>query len=342
MKHRIYSMCRNVGLGIALAGAAFPSLAETLQISGFPGTIGQNIRKAFIDTYDKNVEIKYVESWDSARFTQMQANRNRPREDVVTFTDLTLPLVAAAGLLEPLDPKVVTELPNVDPAVRVKGDYGVPYGYGCFGIAYNAKYVKNPPTSWADLLSPELKGHVSAPNIAYSAAFNVLDGLSKTKGKTLHDAQDGMEMYRQIRQSGPGLWDGENTAIGWLKTGEIWVTPYHSGNTLVLASDPDLQDIRFVVPKEGAYYAPLALAKVKGGPNGAEAADRFINHALSAANQEVYAELNQVRPVNTKAKVPEKAAAACPTAAELNKIDINHLNQNRSKIIDQWNQVVNR
>ena len=79
MNQRMYNVCRNVGLGIALAGATLSVSAETLQISGFPGTIGQNVRKAFIDTYDKNVEVKYVESWDSARFTQMQANRARPR-----------------------------------------------------------------------------------------------------------------------------------------------------------------------------------------------------------------------------------------------------------------------
>jgi|GEM_PF-1923153 len=343
---RIFPLLRRLGLGLVLAGATFASTAQaqtqTLNMNGFPGTIGNAFRKAFMETYDKRVNIRYVESWDSARFTQMQANRARPRDDVVMFTDLTLPLVAAAGLLEPFNPAIVTALADVDPAVRVAGDVGVPYGYGCFGIAYNAKYVKNPPQSWADLLKDEFKGHVSGPNISYSAAFNVMDGLSKTRGKSLHNPQDAMEMYRQIRQSGPGLWDGENMAIGWLKTGEIWVTPYHSGNTLALAMDPDLADIRFIVPKEGAYYAPLAVAKVKNGPNGGDVTDRFVNHVLDPANQEVYAQLNQVRPVNMKAKIPPQVAAACPTASELNKIDIEYMNLNRGKIIDQWNQIVNR
>jgi len=342
------SPCRKfgvtLGLGIVLAGAAFASTvhAQTLNMNGFPGTIGAAFRKAFMDTYDKSVTIRYVESWDSARFTQMQANRARPRDDVVMFTDLTLPLVARAGLLEPFNPDIVTELVNVDPSVRVPGDTGVPYGYGCVGIAYNARYVKTPPQSWTDLLKDEFKGHVSGPNISYSMAFNVMDALSRTRGKSLHTPEDAMEMYRQIRLSGPGLWDGENMAIGWLKTGEIWMTPYHSGNTLTLAMDPDLADIRFIVPREGAYYAPLAVAKVKNGPNGADGTDRFVNHVLNPAHQEVYAQLNQVRPVNMKARVPPQVAAACPTASELNKIDIEYMNLNRGKIIDQWNQIVNR
>ena len=329
------------GFGLALAAGAAVGSAQSINMSGFPGTIGSNIRKAFIDTW-KPGEVRYAESWDAARFTQMQANRARPKDDVVTFTDLTLPLVAAAGLLEPLDVKAVPNLADVDPAVRMPGDPGVTFGYGCFGIAYNAKLVKTPPTSWADLLRDDLKGHVSAPNVTYSAAFNVLDGLSKTRGKTMKEPEDGMAIYREIRRSGPGLWDGENTAIGWLKTGEIWATPYHSGNTLVLATDPDLKDIRFVVPKEGAYYAPLAMAKVKNGPSAGQGADGFLNHVLGVTSQEAYAALNKVRPVNQKAKAPADAASACPTAGELNKIDIEYLNKNRSKIVDQWNQVVNR
>ncbi len=344
MNHRLSRLCRSLGLGIAFAGAALAgsAQAQSLNMSGFPGTIGNNIKKAFIETYDKGASIKYSESWDSARFTQMQANRARPREDVVTFTDLTLPLVANAGLLEPLNPKVVTALADVDPAVRVSQDMGVPFGYGCQGILYNAKHVKTPITSWADLARADLKGHVSAPNVSYSMAFNVLDALARTKGKDLKSPEEGMAIYQTIRKSGPGLWDGENTAIGWLKTGEIWATPYHSGNALVLASDPDLKDLKFVVPKEGGYYAPLAIAKVKNGPEGGTAAEQFINHILSVRSQEVYAEMNMVRPVNTKAKVPAAAAAACPPAAQLNKIDIDYLNRFRPNIIDQWNQIVNR
>ncbi len=342
MNQLIHSICRSAGLGVVLTGAAFAVHAETLNFSGYPGTIGANMNKAFIETFDKGTTVKYVESWDSARFTRMQANRAHPKEDVVTFTDLTLPLVAAAGLLDPLNAKEIPELADIDPAVLAKGNTGVAYGYGCQGILYNAKYVKKPITSWSDLLRDDLKGHVSAPNVAYSMVFNVLDALARTQGGSIENPQKGMELYRQIRTSGPGLWDSENIAVGWLKTGEIWVTPYHSGNALTLATDPDLKDLRFVAPKEGAYYAPLLLAKVKNGPDGGKVADKFINHALSVPSQEMYAQLNHLRPANTKAKVPADAEAACPTASKLNKIDVDYMNQNRSKIIDQWNQVVNR
>lgn len=328
---------------VSAIGAAGPVAAQQqLVFSGFPGVIGNTIKKSFIETYDRANTIRYLESWDSARFTQMQANRANPKEDVVTFTDLTLPLAASAGLLDPLDLKSVPQLAEVDPDVRVPSDVGVPYTYGCFGIAYNSKYVKKPITSWIDLLRDDLKGHVSAPNVTYTGAFNTLDGLSKTKGKSLKEPEEGMKLYRTIRTSGPGLWDQESIAVGWLKTGEIWVTPYFSGNVLVMMNDPDLKDLRFVVPSEGAYYVPLTVARVKNGPNGADNAARFINHVLSVPQQERSAELGKTRPVNTKAKVPADVAASCPLAGKLNKVDINYLNQNRGKIVDLWNQTVNR
>jgi len=328
-----------VGLGTAVAAMA--QTAGEINISGYPGTIGGNFNKAFVDTFEGHDAIRYVESWDSARFTQMQANRNNPRLDLVTFTDLTMPLAAGAGLLDALDESAVPNLADVQKAVRTEGDFGVPFTYGCQGIVYNAKYVKEPITSWADLLRDDLKGHVSAPNVSYSMAFNILDALSQLEGGSLKSPEAGMKLYRDIRTSGPGLWDQENVAVGWLKTGEIWATPYFSGNALGFLDDADLQDLRFVVPQEGAYYAPLGIAKVHGAPGDRKDIDAFINHVLSPEAQAQMSKLGRTRPVNEHAEVSEAIAASCPLASELNKVDIGYLNENRSQIIDQWNQSVN-
>jgi putative spermidine/putrescine transport system substrate-binding protein len=329
---------------VLLAAAAPPRLAaaQQLTVSGFPGVIGNNIKKSFVETYDRSSTVRYLESWDSARFTQMQANRAKPKEDVVTFTDLTLPLAGAAGLLEVLDDKAIPALREVDPYVRSQSNVGVAFTYGCFGIAYNSKHVTRPITSWTDLLRSDLKGHVSAPNVTYTGAFNTLDALSRTKGKSLLAPEEGMAMYRAIRTSGPGLWDQESVAVGGLKTGEIWATPYFSGNVLAMMADPELKDLRFVVPSEGAYYVPLTVAKVKNGPAGGDGADRFINNMLVVANQEKAATLGKTRPVNVKAKVPDDVAASCPQADKLNRVDVEYLNKNREKIVNQWNEIVNR
>ncbi|WP_204328416.1 hypothetical protein, partial [Stenotrophomonas maltophilia] len=62
------------------------------------------------------------------------------------------------------------------------------------------------------------------------------------------DPEAGLEGMRQVRLSGPGLWEQESIAVGWLKTGEVLATPIYSGNALALLDDPDVKDLRFVVP----------------------------------------------------------------------------------------------
>lgn len=330
---------------LCVAGAmsfAAPTVAQqSTVVNWYPGLLGANMKKSFVESYDRAANVRVLESWDSARFTQMQANRATPKDDVAAFTDLTLSLVGKAGLLEPLDAKRVPNLADVDPVVRVAQDIGVPFTYGCFGILYNSKFVKKPMASWGDLLRADVRGHVSAPNVTYTGAFNALNGLASLKGGDLRNPEEGMKMIREIRVSGPGLWDQESVAVGWLKTGEIWATPYFSGNALALMRDPDLADLRFVVPAEGAYYVPLTLAKVKNGPD-PDGADRFINHTLSVAAQEAWAALGKSRPVNKKAKMPADVEASCPSADKLKKVDLDYLNAQRSKLVDQWNQIVNR
>ncbi len=119
-------------LTVAL-GVAYPCAAQQqLVFSGFPGVIGNTIKKSFIETYDRANTIRYLESWDSARFTQMQANRANPKEDVVTFTDLTLGVYSESWAEDySLTRTFGAEVPllgqiPLDPRLRECGDAGKP------------------------------------------------------------------------------------------------------------------------------------------------------------------------------------------------------------------------
>ena len=78
-----------------------------------------------------------------------------------------------------------------------------------------------------------------------------------------------------------------------------------------------------------------------GAPGDRKDIDAFINHVLSPEAQAQMSKLGRTRPVNEHAEVSEAIAASCPLASDLNKVDIGYLNENRSQIIDQWNQSVN-
>lgn len=330
-------------LGLVPAVNAIPARAQTtnLVISWYPGLLGNNFRRGFYDTYDRRDSAKIIESFDNARFTQMQANRNAPTIDVGAFTDVMVPILGKSGLVTPLTSASVPNIDRVPRELRFAKDVAVPVTYGSWGIAYNAAKLKKPIQSWADLVGDELKGHVSAPNITYNSSIYTLDALSALKGGSIRQPDHGMAQMRTIRQNGPGLWDQESIAVGWLKTGEIWATPYFSGNVLALMRDPDLKDLRFAIPAEGAYYLGLNAAKIANSPNPAEA-DRFINHMLSMEAQEAWAQNGRARPVIADARMPEDVAATVPVFSKLKFVDWAYFGDNRDAIVAQWNQTVNR
>ncbi|HTN67529.1 MAG TPA: extracellular solute-binding protein [Burkholderiaceae bacterium] len=336
-----------LGTAAALSTVVLPSIpawaqTQPLTIGWYPGMLGNNFRRSFLDTYPAGKEAKVIESFDNARFTQMQANRSQPNLHVGIFVDVLLPLIARSGLISALNPSTVPNLKDIDPRVKLPvGLHAVPATYGSWGIAYNAKHVKKPITSWADLLRDDLKGHVSAPNITYNSSIYTLDALAALKGGSLKAPDAGMEALHSIRTRGPGLWDQESIAVGWLKTGEIWATPYFSGNVLGMLRDPDLQDLRFCVPSEGAYLLAMNITRVVN-PSAGNAPEAFINHMLSVEAQEAWAKIGGGRPINTRAKVPAEVAEMVPTADKLRTLDWEYFAEQRTAIVDRWNKIVNR
>lgn len=324
--------------------APLPAVAQAqpLTIGWYPGLLGANFRRGFLDTFPEAKGAKVVESFDNARFTQMQANRSAPNLHVGVFTDVLLPLIARSGLVAPLDEVKVPNLKSLDPLLRLPvGRVAVPVTYGTWGIAYDAKKVGKPITSWADLLRDDLKGHVSAPNVTYNSSMYTLDALASLKGGSLRNPAAGLEALHQVRTRGPGLWDQESIAVGWLKSGEIWATPYFSGNVLAMMKDPDLADLKFCVPSEGGYALPMNVTRVVNSSAG-DLPDAFINHMLGVQAQEAWARIGNARPVNAQARVPAEVAAVVPPADKLRHLDWTFFAEQRGAIVDQWNKVVNR
>ena len=133
---------------------SLPAWAQSppLSIGWYPGLLGANFRRSFLDTYPAGKDAKVIEAFDNARFTQMQANPNRPTLHVGVFTDVLLPLIARSGLIATMDANAIPNLKHIDPHVKLPIDLqAVPATYAP-GHRYNAKYVKKPITSWADLL----------------------------------------------------------------------------------------------------------------------------------------------------------------------------------------------
>jgi putative spermidine/putrescine transport system substrate-binding protein len=328
-----------------LASVSLPAMSQTAGASivanWYPGLLGTNLKRAFLDTFPGRELVQSIEMYDNPRFTQMQANRAKPTSDIAVFIDVLLPLIVRSGLLTKLDAKTTPNLEKVDSSLRIWDDFAVPFAYGAWGICYNAKRVQKPITSWKDLLRDDLKGHVTAPNVTFNSSIYTLDAMARVAGGSLSQASEGMKAIRQIRVSGPGLWEQENIAVGWLKTEEVWLTPYYSGSVLALKQDKDVPELRFVIPTEGAYLVPFNIAKVANAPN-PEGANRLINHMLGAQSQSVWASNLLGRGTNRDVTVPKEVADTVPLHTNLRKVDWQYFAENRTAVVNQWNEVVNR
>lgn len=333
--------------GAAAMAAPLSVLAQATASPGpivanwYPGLLGSNLKRSFLETFAERAAVQSVEMYDNARFTQMQANRAKPTSDIAVFIDVLMPLIVKSGLLARLDNKSTPNLDKVDASLRVWDDFAIPFAYGAWGICYNAKRVQKPITSWKDLLRDDLKGRVTAPNITFNSSVYTLDAMSQIAGGNLRQADAGLQSMRQIRTTGPGLWEQENVAVGWLKTEEVWATPYYSGSVLALREDKDVPEMRFVIPSEGAYMVSFNVAKLANAPNPA-GANRLVDHLLGAQGQSVWASLGQGRGTNREVTVPKMIADTVPPHAALRRIDWQYFADNRSAIVAKWNEVVNR
>jgi putative spermidine/putrescine transport system substrate-binding protein len=323
------------------AAIAIAQADKPVSVYWSAGQIGKNLKEAFVDTYPDKQLIRILEGGDNPRFTQMQANRSAPNFDIGTFIDVLLPLVIRSGLIMKIEESRVPNVAEIEPALRGWNDFAVSYSYGSWGILYNPETVKRPITTWSDLLREDLKGHVTAPNITYNSSIYTLDGLARMKGGSLKEPDAGLQAMREIRLSGPGLWDQESIAIGWLKTGEAWATPIFSGSALRLISEKDTAHLKFVAPADAAYLVATNFVRLTNSPN-PSGADRFLNYMLSRDAQARWPSIGKSRPANRYAAVPPDVEASVPPAAKMLKIDADYFVANRTAIVQKWNEVVNR
>ncbi len=207
----------------------------------------------------------------------------------------------AAGLLEPIHADLIPNLENLYPEARQlaydKGNtFSVPYTWGTTGICYRTDLVKQPPTSWNDLLKPPpaLKKKVTMMTTERWLALPALKALGHSVNTTsdqelaaaralLLDAKRNLLAYDDTT-FGDRLTKGESAMAeawdGWCPT-----------------SDPK---IKFTVPKEGSDLWVDTMVVLKSSKN-KEAAHALINYILDP-------EIHSWAAENILYKVPNKAA----------------------------------
>ncbi len=236
------------------------------------------------------------------RAAKIRASRRLPRGqmDVACVQAVQAYALAEEGLLEELTPDKVPNLAHVQAGLSTPTF--VPHIWSPQIISYNPERVKEPPTSFGDLLDAKYNGKVGFPdpNFFYVMMAAGLFGsgsasdFDKAKEIALKLNSNGLRLYPSTDAGGPPFKTGElDVGVMWLARIAMW---QNAGIPVAAA-----------FPKEGCILYVSGMCVPKNAPNKA-AAFKYLNAMLDPSAQLGFAQNMGYLPTVTNAPLTGKVA----------------------------------
>jgi putative spermidine/putrescine transport system substrate-binding protein len=336
-----------VGLG-SPAQAQTSGKPSSITVMTWGGQFGD--AAAMVDkVFESQTGIKVIQDRGSTpveRITKVKINEGNQIYDVVQLHDGLVPLAVKQGAYDTLD-RSSPRIPNLReiPPVLVT-DHWVAFIFSEIGICWNEKEVATPPTSFADLWKPELKGRVVLPAITHSIGPYIIPIGAMALGKPPTDEKAGIEQLKRISDLNP-IWARDTDGImGSLRSGEaVMGLLYRSQFNTLLAEGAS--SLRWIAPKEGAIQISWGAGIAKGCRN-KEAAETYLNVMLSPEGQAPFSKAFNYPGSNPKTidLLPEelrKRVRVDPSVfASLVTLDQEFMGNHRAAWTEQWNRIVSR
>jgi putative spermidine/putrescine transport system substrate-binding protein len=264
------------------------------------------------------------------------AQKDNPQVDVV-MCDLVAYLQGVdQDVFASIDQAKVPNLSKILDFAKLRDNKGV-YTYGdVLSIIYNVDVFKRkgwaPPTSWSDLLRPELKGMVIIPPVNNTYGLYTLVEFARMNGGSESNIDPG---FATLKKLAPGVVDWTTTfaKIGTMLQGEsaaIAVFGNASGWEIKKKGAP----VNVVIPKP-AYLSPTVAGIMKNAPNPA-GADVLLNWLIGEKVLGYRAERFGNTPMNRDVKVEGAAAERVLTGEQLKQL----VNLDYAKVLasrSEWN-----
>jgi putative spermidine/putrescine transport system substrate-binding protein len=219
-----------------------------------------------------------------------------------------------------LDQAKVPNLSKVEDFAKLHDNKGV-YTYGdVLSIIYNEDVFKRkgwaPPTTWSDLLRPELKGMVIIPPVSNTYGLYTLVEFARMNGGSESNIDPG---FATLKKVAPGVVDWTTTfaKIGTMLQSEsaaIAVFGNASGWEIKQKGAP----VNVVIPKP-AYLSPTVVGAIKNSPN-PEGANVLVNWLIGEKVLTYRAERFGNTPMNRNVKVEGEAAKRVLTGEQLKQL----------------------
>ena len=289
MKHRLAALFLSLLLLISVLPAPAQAADETVTINVY--NWGQYISDGTDDCIDviaefeaayPNIKVNYM-TFDSNESMYTKLKTGGSSFDVIFPSDYMVEKLIAEDMLEPLDYSNIPNAENLDesfrnPSYDPESRYSVPYTWGCVGIIYNTRYVRQEDvTGWELLWNPSYAGKIlmfDNPRDAFAIAqFEEGLSINSEDPDELSAAAEKLREEKNLVQAYV-----MDQIFDKMERGEAWIAPYYAGDYLYMVQENP--DLAFLLPEEGFNLFVDAICIPKGSEHKKEA-ELFINFLIS-------------------------------------------------------------
>lgn len=187
-------------------------------------------------------------------------------------------------------------------------------------LAYNTTQVKNAPTSWNDLYSPDYKSKAAMASPNYSGAAFL------TLASVVNNDDLGWDYFKSLKENDLKFEQGNGALASKVASGEYHVVSVV--DFMARNAKNEGSPVEVVWPEEGAVIIPTPVGIMKDSEV-KDAAKKVLDFLLSKQGQEMFKAQGYI-PVNPEVGVPENA----PDTDEINimPLDFDFLKENRESL----------
>jgi putative spermidine/putrescine transport system substrate-binding protein len=337
------------------AGAAACGDTETVEDSAESGevtlmmyssVVQDNYTKAVVEPFMEkypDITLEYVPAESSSEMlASLRSQKASPTTDV-TVMDIS---VAATGndegIFQPLDPEKVSNLADVDERGQVEGNFGPAVTFDNLVLLYNTEQVSEPPTSWEALWSDEVAGKVvidAAPDIQGLSLMMIMNKI------------EGADYKQTVQPAVERLSDLAPDVMTWAPNPDSYTMVTNGAAAMGIGWNARAQfysnesdgKLGVAIPEEGSVFQINTINLVEGSDS-PEAAQTFINYALSPEAQAAFTEQMYYAPTNTKAEVSpeaqERTASTPERQAQMLDVDWSYVAGQNDAWVELWRREI--
>lgn len=313
---------------------AMSILAQELVVYTY-SSFATGIAQKVIPIFEKqnNVTVKLQSFGDAGNvLARLILEKDQPKADVVVGLDQPLLRRAVSeGLLIQFVPQSISKVKEKE--LLDKQGYGTPFDYGAIALVYNAQKIKNPPTSFKELLDERFRKELVIQDPRTSST-----GLSFMLWTIAVFGENGfLEYWKNLKNNILTITPGWDEAFSMLETGEADIMVSYATDGAYSYHEYGSLKYLPIVMEEGAFVQIEYAAIVKGSKN-IELAKKFIEFVLSEEFQSQIP-LNQWMYPVIEINLPE-AYKYAPKIDKVLSFDYSIFDQKGKEWLEQWAKVM--